>query len=127
MLVGIADVLPIRYTVPRVPITRLISLRVIVGRVAPCTKSNGAFFAAASGAATRASGKSSERASTTAPAPPPGKLSCDTATAVPMRSDPAARIGDVLVTTLMVPDVPVIDEVTVSVAFTVRPPTVRRV
>ena len=84
-------------------------------------------MAAARGAATRASGKSSERASTTAPAPPAGKFSCDTATAVPMRSDPAARTGSVRTTTVIVPDVPVIDEVTVSVALTVRLPIVRSV
>ena len=44
-----------------------------------------------------------------------------------MRSDPAARIGAVRAATAIVPEVPVIDDVTVSVAFTVRLPTVRRV
>jgi len=126
-VIGIADVPPIRYTVPCAPSTRLISTVVTLGNDAPCAKSSGALIVAASGAATRASGKSSERASTTAPAPPTGKFSCDTATAVPMRSDPAARIGDVRATTVIVPDVPVIDEVTVSVAVTVRLPIVRRV
>ena len=113
--------------VPCAPSTRLISFRVTVGNDAPCTNSNGARTVAASGAATSASGKSSERASTTAPAPPLGKSSCDTATAVPIRSDPAARVGDVRETTAIVADVPVIVDVTVSVAFTVRVPTVRRV
>ena len=127
MLVGIAHVLPIKYTVPCAPSTRLISLRVIVGSDAPCTKSRGARTLTASGAATSASGKSSERASTTAPAPPLGKFSCDTATAVPMRSAPATRTGDVRATTVMLPDVPLIDDVTVSVAFTTRLPTVRSV
>ena len=92
----------------------------------------GASFETASGVPASASAKPSDRASTTAPAPPFGYESCDTAMAVRTRSFPARRttgsggglptpppLGAETVTGLLVP---VIDDVTVSVTVTVCVP-----
>jgi len=88
-----AAVPPKRNTVLPGVSTRWISVSVRGSSEADPVSRRGALFAAASGVPASASGKVSARASTTALAvPTPGKLDCEIAFAVSMRSGPEMRV-----------------------------------
>ncbi len=88
-----AAVPPSRNTVLPGVSTRWISASVRESSDAGPVSRSGALFAAASGVPASASGKVSARASTTALAvPTPGKLDCEIAFAVSMRSAPEMRV-----------------------------------